>query len=151
MQAVVTTRSDRLVLRSSLDELERLATWVETMTQDAWLNSEQTFALQLCLEEAAANIVMYGGTADDAAIVIQIAQSDGAMIATIEDSARPFDPTKVPPRAKPVSLAEARIGELGVHLIRHYSSQMHYERRDDRNRLTLTFARSNAPPKDAKR
>ena len=151
MQAVVTTGSNRLVLRSSLEELERLATWVETLNPDAGLNSDQALALQLCLEEAVANIVMYGGAADDAAIVIQIAQSDGALIAIIEDSARPFDPTQVPPRAKPVSLDEARIGELGVHLIRHYSSQMHYERRDDRNRLTLTFARSNAPPKDAKR
>lgn len=151
MQAVVTTGSDRLALRSSLDELERLATWVETVARDAGLTSEQAFALQLCLEETVANIVMYGGAAGDAPIIVQIAQSDGAVTAIIEDSARAFDPTQVPPRAKPLSLDQARIGELGVHLIRHYSSQMRYERQDDRNRLTLTFDPSDAPSKDGER
>lgn len=149
MQAVVITGSDRLVLRSTLDELERLAIWIESVAGNARLDSEQTFALQLCLEEAVANIVMYGGAADDAPIIIQIAQSDGALTAIIEDSARAFDPTQVPPRARPASLHQARIGELGVHLIRHYSSRMRYERQDDRNRLTLTFDRSKAPTKEA--
>src|SRR4051794_40542882 len=115
MQAVARTGSDRLVLRSSLYELERLATWVEAGASHVGLSPEQAFALQLCLEEAVANIVMYGGAADDAPIIVQIAEADGALIAIIEDSARAFDPTQVPPRAKPVSLGQARVGELGVH------------------------------------
>jgi anti-sigma regulatory factor (Ser/Thr protein kinase) len=103
------------------------------------------FALQLCLEEAVANIVMYGGAPEAAAIAIEIAHSGGIVKATVEDSARPFDPTQVPPRQQPTSLDETRVGELGVHLIRQYSSEMRYERRDDRNLLTLRFDRAKAP------
>jgi anti-sigma regulatory factor (Ser/Thr protein kinase) len=149
MQTEATTGSKRLVVRSRLDELQRLATWAETVASDTGLSSEQAFAIQLCLEEAVANIIMYGGAADDAPITVQIVPSAGAVSAIIEDSARAFDPTKVTPRAKPVSLDQARVGELGVHLIRHYSSRMHYERHDDRNRLTLTFGRPQALTKDA--
>jgi anti-sigma regulatory factor (Ser/Thr protein kinase) len=145
MQATATTASDRIILRTSLSELGRLAAWIEDLARRASLTPEIAFALQLCLEEAAANIVMYGGTPDDAQIIIQIARADGAVTAIIEDSARPFDPTQVPPRAKPVSLDEARIGELGVHLIRHYSSEMRYERWEDRNRLMLRFDPSKTP------
>jgi serine/threonine-protein kinase RsbW len=145
MQATRTKSSDRLVLRSSLPELERLASWIEDIARNADLAADMAFALQLCLEEAVANIVMYGGAPDDAPIVVDIARADGSVTATIEDSALPFDPTKVPVRAKAASLDETRIGELGVHLMRHYSSEMHYERLEDRNRLTLRFDRSNAP------
>ena len=151
MQAVAETRSSRLVLQSRLGELQRLASWVETTQREASLTSEEAFALQLCLEEAVANIVMYGGAAHDALIAVQIAPSAGAVTAVIEDMACAFDPTQVSSLTKPLSLHEACIGGLGVHLIRHYSSQMRYERREDRNRLTLIFDRSKAAGEDAGR
>lgn len=145
MQKVSTTGSGRLILRSSLDELQRLTAWVEHIASEAALTAEQAFALQLCLEEAVANIVMYGGAAVDAPIAVEVSQAGGDLTVAIEDSARPFDPTQVPPREKPASLDQARVGALGVHLIRHYSSQMRYERRNGRNCLMLTFNRAGIP------
>lgn len=145
MQATSTINSDRLVLRTALPELERLTTWLQSVVRNARLEDDMAFALQLCLEEAVANTVMYGGSQEDAPIAIEFAHSGGVVTATVTDSARPFDPTQVPPREKPSSLNEARVGELGVHLMRQYSSEIHYERRDDQNRLTLRFDRSKAP------
>jgi anti-sigma regulatory factor (Ser/Thr protein kinase) len=37
------------------------------------------------------------------------------------------------------SLEEAKVGDLGIHLMHSFASDMHYERRDGRNRLTLRF------------
>jgi hypothetical protein len=37
------------------------------------------------------------------------------------------------------SLEEAKIGNVGVHLMRNFASGMQYERRNGRNRLTLRF------------
>jgi anti-sigma regulatory factor (Ser/Thr protein kinase) len=37
------------------------------------------------------------------------------------------------------SLEEAKVGDLGIHLMRSFASDMHYERQDGRNRLTLRF------------
>jgi anti-sigma regulatory factor (Ser/Thr protein kinase) len=39
---------------------------------------------------------------------------------------------------------EAKIGDLGIHLMRSFASGMHYERRDGCNRLTLRFKESRA-------
>ena len=41
-----------------------------------------------------------------------------------------------PPAA---SLEEAKVGDLGIHLMRSFASGMDYERRDGRNRLTFRF------------
>lgn len=139
MPATRTTRGDRLVLQTRLAEIDRLAAWVDGVASQAGLAPDTVFALQLCLEEAVANIVMYGRAPEEAPIAVQFTPDNGGATVIIEDSGRPFDPTALPPRVKPVSLDETRIGELGVHLIRHYSRAMRYDRLDGRNRLTLTF------------
>ena len=103
-----------------------------------------SFALQLCVEEAVANIIMYGGAPG---VVLEIAvevKPDREVLAIIEDGGRQFDPTQVPTPPKPASLDEAVIGKLGVHLMRSFASDMRYERRADRNRLTFSFIQPEA-------
>lgn len=139
MHATRTAGGDRLVLWTNLSEIERLTEWIEGIASKAGLATDTIFALHLCLEEAVANVIMYSGASEDAPISVHFTPEDGGATVVIEDGGRPFDPTGLPPRVKPASLDESRIGELGVHLIRHYSSAMRYERIDGRNRLTLTF------------
>ncbi|MDP2411544.1 MAG: ATP-binding protein [Pseudolabrys sp.] len=145
MQPTRTVSSERLVLRTALPELERLTTWLQHVTRGAGLHDDMAFAVQLCLEEAVANIVMYSGLQEAAPIAIEIAHSGGIITATVMDGAPPFDPTQVPLREKPASLEKTRVGELGIHLIRLYSSEMRYERRGDHNLLTLRFDRAKTP------
>jgi len=56
--------ANRLELRSDLAELKRLAGWIEAQAQQE-LSADTSFAIQLCLEEAVANIIMHGGGAKD--------------------------------------------------------------------------------------
>jgi anti-sigma regulatory factor (Ser/Thr protein kinase) len=139
MHAARTASGDRLVLRAHLSEIERPPAWIERIAGRAGLATETTFALQLCVEEAIANIIMYSGAPEEARISVDLMLDSGRVVVVIEDGGRPFDPTGLPPRVKPASLHESRIGELGVHLMRQYSSSMRYRRLDGRNRLTLTF------------
>lgn len=134
----------RLVLRNDLAELERLAGWIEGwMPHD--VSADVSFALQLCLEEAVANVIMYGGAKDDRLeIAVELERNGGTLIARIEDTGRQFDPTRVPPPTMAKSLAEAKVGDLGIHLVRSFASGMDYERRDGRNRLTLRFVEPRA-------
>ncbi|MGE5270308.1 MAG: ATP-binding protein [Thiohalocapsa sp.] len=136
--------SRRLVLRNDLAELQRLAAWLEGWARQA-TSSDVSFAVQLCLEEAVANVIMYGGTRDERLeIVVEIERNGAALVARIMDNGREFDPTQVPPPRMPTSLAEAKVGDLGIHLMRNFASGMHYERRDGRNRLTLRFRETRA-------
>jgi len=132
--------SKRLELRSDLAELKRLAGWLKAQAQQE-LSADTSFAIQLCLEEAVANIIMHGGGAKDdrLRIAIELERNAGTLVASIEDSGREFDPTQFPPPSVAKSLEEAKVGDLGIHLMHSFASDMHYERRDGRNRLTLRF------------
>ena len=137
-------QSKRLVLHNDLAELARLAGWIEGFAQQG-VSSDVSFAVQLCLEEAVANVIMYGAAKDDRLeIAVELERNGAALVARIEDNGRQFDPTLAPPPTMPTSLAEATVGDLGIHLMRSFANGMHYERRDGRNRLTLQFIEAQA-------
>jgi len=87
--------ANRLKLGSDLAELKRLAGWIESQQE---LSDETSFAIQLCLEEAIANIIMYGGVGKDdrLEITVQLERNDEIVVARIEDNGREFDPTRFP-------------------------------------------------------
>jgi serine/threonine-protein kinase RsbW len=106
----------RLLLHRDLAELERLAIWLEGWAMRD-LSPELSFAIQVCLEEAVANIIMYNATTDDRLeIVIEVERRNQSLVAQIEDNGSAFDPTQVPRPPIPTSLAEAKVGNLGIHL-----------------------------------
>ena len=127
-------------LHGDFSELRRLALCFEAKAPPG-LSDDTSFAVQLCLEEAVANIIMHGGGAKDDRLQIAVAleRNGGTLVARIEDSGREFDPTQFSPPSVAKSLEEAKVGDLGIHLMRSFASDMHYERRDGRNRLTLRF------------
>jgi serine/threonine-protein kinase RsbW len=140
--------ASRLVLRKDVAELERLAGWIEGFTRQG-TSPDVMFAVQLCLEEAVANIIMYGALKDDPLeIAVELERNDGILVARIEDNGRQFDPTRAPPPAPARSLEEAKVGDVGIHLMRSFASDMDYERRNGRNRLTLRFLESLGPPSE---
>ena len=138
----MSTNARQLLLHRDLAELERLAAWIEG---SATFSAGLSFAVQVCLEEAVANIVMYSTTTDDRLeIVVEVERRDQTLFARIEDDGSAFDPTQVPRPPVPISLAEAKVGNLGIHLMRSFASGLHYERRDNRNRLTIQFVEERA-------
>jgi serine/threonine-protein kinase RsbW len=138
MAVLSNLESNRLELRSDLCELKRLAEWVKAWTE---LSADTSFAIQLCLEEAVANIIMYGGvtTEDRPKIAIELKRNGETLVARIEDTGSQFDPTQFAPQPLAKSLEEAKVDGIGIRLMRSFASDMQYERRDGRNRLTLRF------------
>jgi serine/threonine-protein kinase RsbW len=138
------TLKSQLVLRNDLVELRRLARWIDDWTGDG-MSSEAAFAVQVCLEEVLANIIMHSSTGDERLeIAVELERVGGVVVARIEDNGRAFDPTQVPPPATPTSLAEAKVGNFGVHLVRSFASRMDYKRTRGRNQLTLQLIESEA-------
>jgi anti-sigma regulatory factor (Ser/Thr protein kinase) len=134
-----TLRIDR-----SMDGLEQVGDWVDGVAAALGLDATADYAMRLCIEEAAANVVMHGvaGPADDAdSVVLRVEPLAGALRVVVEDRCAAFDPLGVPPPAPPSSLGEARIGGLGIHLMRQYAQSMEYERAGNVNRLTMVVAR----------
>jgi len=133
----------RLLLHRDLAELERLAVWIEGWAMRD-LSASLSFAVQVCLEEAVANIMMYSAAKDaPLKIIVEVERRDQTLVARIEDNGSAFDPTQVPRPPVPTSLTQAKVGNLGIHLMRSFVSCMHYERHDSRKRRALKIARAN--------
>jgi serine/threonine-protein kinase RsbW len=136
--------TSRLVLRNDLAELDRLASWIEGWAEGT-VPPDTSFALQLCLEEAVANIIMHGTAEEDRSeIAIELEHDGETLRARVEDCGRRFDPTLFPPPVPATSLERAKVGDLGIHLMRSFADGMHYERRGHRNRSTFWFAEPQA-------
>src|SRR5258708_9727789 len=133
-------QANRLELRSDLAELKRLAGWIKAQAQQE-LSADTSFAIQLCLEEAVANIIMHGGGAKDdrLRIAIELERNAGTLVASIEDSGREFDPTQFPSPSVAKPLEAAKIGELGIHLIPSFAGDLPDKRRHDPTPLTHLF------------
>jgi serine/threonine-protein kinase RsbW len=101
------------------------------------------YKVELAFEEIVANIVRYaappdGGVAD---IRVAVEAQDDALVVTFDDDGAPFDPRARPDPIPAGSLDEARIGGLGIMLVRHAARAIDYLRtQDERNRLIVTIA-----------
>jgi serine/threonine-protein kinase RsbW len=145
---MATVEASRLVLRNDVAELKRLAGWIEGFIQQG-TSPDVSFAVQLCLEEAVANIIMYGATKHDPLeIAVELERNGATLVARIEDNGCQFDPTRAPLPAPARSLEEAKVGDVGIHLMRSFASGMDYERRNGRNRLTLRFVEPRLSPSE---
>jgi len=111
------------------------------------LSPDVAFAVALCVEEAVVNIMMHGGSEGDRLeISVELGRGPGTMTARVEDNGRKFDPTQVPPPVAATSLKDAKIGDLGIHLMRSFASEVHYRHSGSHNQLTLRFHEPDAMP-----
>jgi anti-sigma regulatory factor (Ser/Thr protein kinase) len=130
-----------LVVRNDESELGRMTGWIIEVCKTAELSETNAYAVQLCLEETASNIMRHGeASARATEIAVKLVRNGADTIMTIEDNGSPFDPTKfvVQPRAQPIK--EASVGGFGINLMRQFASHIEYQRGGGRNNLRLTFS-----------
>jgi len=117
-----------------------MSEWFRDVAAHAGLDPDVTWKAEVCLNEAATNIIMYAY--DDGArhpITIEIQPGAHTVRMTIVDDGRPFNPLDAAPPLPPRSLEDAPVGGLGIRLVRAYADDIYYERADDLNVLVLTF------------
>lgn len=135
--------SNRIVrkfeLRNDLAELPRLAEEVELFAADAAIGAADMSRLQLAVDEAVTNSIMYGlPTGEAHRIYLNFAYNDREVEINIEDEGVDFDPLSFEhPEIKDVNLEDREVGGLGVFLIREIMDAVEYARVGSRNRLTM--------------
>ena len=127
-----------LKLRNSISELESLGQSLEQFGESLGLSRKIVFEICLAMEELVSNIIAYGFE-DDAVHFIKVAMSheNGILIIRLEDDGVPFDPLKAEEPDCECPIEQRKVGNLGIHLTKKIMDDMIYERRENKNVLTL--------------
>lgn len=127
-----------LTLHNDVRRIPELAAFVDALAAECALGGSLKSGINLALEEAVTNVMMYAYPAGETGPVEVTAERDGGrLVFTVTDAGVPFDPTAVPDADISLGVAERPIGGLGIFLVRRIMDSVRYERRGGRNVLTL--------------
>ena len=128
----------KLVLKNEISEIDTLAVFVRELGGELGLTSDLVFNLNLVLEEAVSNVILYAYPKDEQQeISLSANVSENNLVFVLTDSGKEFDPTQAPDADITLSAEERQIGGLGIFLIRQIMNQIEYQRIDGKNVLTL--------------
>ena len=130
-----------LVMRNDIQQIPTLAEWIEMIG----LPQELNMPINLALEEAVSNVMLYAYPGKSGQVLVECTKKmkgerlkdEGQIIFTITDSGVPFDPTQQEDPDVTQSAEERPIGGLGIFLVRQIMDDIRYERKDEKNILTL--------------
>ena len=124
-------------LKSDLSVLETLCQHLNKFGQDTRLSGACMADVNICLDELFTNIVSYG-FADDQEHIIRftINLDNNVLIFNIEDDGVPFNQLEKKDPEFPADLIDARIGGLGIHIVRKLTDDFRYKRKRGWNLLT---------------
>lgn len=127
-----------LVLRNEIEEISKLALFIEELGDELGLSPELVFNLNLVLEEAVSNVILYAYPKEEHEIITLTARMiENQLIFILTDAGKEFDPTQIPDADITLSAEERSIGGLGIFLIRQIMNTVEYQRIDGKNVLTL--------------
>lgn len=128
----------KLILKNEISEISKLATFIDEVGEEMCLSPELVFNLNLVLEEAVSNVILYAYPKEELQEISLSAQKKGdSIIFVLTDSGKEFDPTLAPDADITLSAEERQIGGLGIFLIRQIMNKVEYQRINGQNVLTL--------------
>ncbi|MFZ4540001.1 ATP-binding protein [Propionivibrio sp.] len=136
--------SSDLSIRAEVNEVRRASAWLEQIGSELRVPSNQLERLDVCLNEALANLIFHGDSDDLAPVLLRVGvRNDGGLSeasVTLIDSGPPFDPTSTTPKPRAASLDEAGPGGLGLMMIRSFSDALVYRYTNGCNEFTFSVS-----------
>jgi serine/threonine-protein kinase RsbW len=119
-----------------------MSDWFRRFAAEAGVPAGKALDVELCLNEILTNINHYAheGSAESRQTQVTLEFQGGRLVATIEDDGKPFNPVETPAPPIPETLSDSKIGGWGIPIVRALTDEVHYERRDGRNRLVLAVS-----------
>ncbi|MBQ9820159.1 MAG: SpoIIE family protein phosphatase [Bacteroidales bacterium] len=133
------TSEKHLVLHNDIKQIPQLAGFIEAVAQAGSLNQSTAMSLNLALEEAVTNVILYAypqGT-DGMVEITAIIRPKKEIEFIVDDSGRPFDPTGAERPDLELSVEDRPVGGLGIHLVRSIMDTVSYAREDGHNILKM--------------
>ena len=125
-----------------INEMPRLHRFVQVVSEQAGLDDALAMSLNLALEEAVSNVILYAypeGT--DPQVDIGAVVREDRIDFTVSDSGVPFDPTDAPEPDLSADLKDRPVGGLGIYLVKRIMDEVSYARKNGKNILSMTKKR----------
>ncbi len=127
-----------LTLHNDVQEIPRLATFIEEIAENHAIDMATSMNLNLAMEEAVVNVMNYAYPKESVNNIDITAEVDDEEIAfSIADSGIPFDPTQKGEPDLTLDAEDRPIGGLGIHLVRQLMDTLDYRYENGHNILTL--------------
>lgn len=139
---------ERLSLRSRLADLALVWPWVDDLAAEHAIPEDTHYAINLCLEEALANIIRHGyaGEPNHAITISFTLDGKNGLTFIVQDNAPHFSPCwPMEPQEQQSPINRFEPGGQGLRLMRRFAGTLAHEKLSGGNRLTIGFP--VAPPK----
>ena len=128
----------QIVLKNRIEQIRDMAAFLEEIFNELNVSMVNAFNINLAVEEAVTNVIMYAFPQDEEHdFILSVEDSENELIFRIIDDGVAFDPTVQPDADVSLSLEDRPIGGLGIFLIRQMMKSVEYQRVDGKNILTI--------------
>lgn len=110
------------------DQLARLAAFAAAAAAEVGFDQTQINRIELAVDEACSNIIDHAYAGQPGEIEIEVSgERDRNLQIVIIDQGKPFDPDSVQEYVPTASIDDAKVGGLGLHLMRQTMDQVYFE------------------------
>ena len=131
---------DELEIEAKVENLDKVLAFVDSHLETVDCPTPYMMNIDIAVEEIFVNIAKYAydGEPGKAWIRMGVEKCPRTMFLTFIDEGKPFDPVSKPDPDVTLSAEKRKIGGLGIFMVKKSMDSMEYERRDNRNILTIT-------------
>lgn len=127
-----------LTIPNRIDQLPAVTDFLENLGSSWNLPQKMVLSLNLVLEEALTNTILYGFDDQETHLIeINISRKNQYLSIRISDDGQAYDPTQRKDPDLNLPLEERPIGGLGIFLIKQMMDSVSYVRKNNKNYLTL--------------
>lgn len=132
--ALVNSHEHRFAVGVSLADIPDVIAAIDIRAGEYGLDDDQRYAIQVCLEEVLANVILHGRTRGKHQKRINVAFSveGGRALISVSDTCAPFDVTQPPPQVE-----KDAVGGRGLRLLQAFAKRLDYRRVGHRNVLDI--------------
>ena len=128
----------RFELSATTEDIVRSKFNIGNHLKDAYIPYDTVYEIETIFYELATNIRLHGKQNDRSQIAVEINQVNNTLIMTLIDNCQLFDPTKLDAGYNPeTAIKQGMKNGLGIIMVKKIADSISYERKDDKNILTV--------------